>query len=197
MADSSFSEYWCQTRTLACPKKGGRMSQTLSQLLLLVFVMTLGIAIGGGVYEALVLVPIWAGAPPDSVLAYHQHALNNPAFVTNQGGRFWIFVTPLLGVLSIATLVSGTKTNSTHRRWRITAAALALLVVVVTFAWFVPTVLLLMSDEVTTLSKDRISTLTNWWVGLNWVRAAIYIVAWIMGLRALSIPSERAQTSRP
>ncbi len=175
------------------------MSQKLSvaQIILLMFVINLGIAIGGGIYEALVLVPIWAGAPPDSVLAYHHHGVTNPAFVTNQGGRFWIFVTPLLGLLSIATIISGHKVNSTHRRWRISAAGLVLAVVVTTFAWFVPTLFLLLSDEVTALSKDRIATLTNWWVWLNWVRAAVYIVAWIIGLRALMISSGQPQARFP
>ena len=169
---------------------------SLGQIILFLFVINLGIAIGGGLYEALVLVPIWAGAPPDSVLAFHQHQIDYPAFVTHQGRRFWIVVTPLVGVLSIATIISGLKANGSHRRWRIIGAGMSLVVVVVTFAWFVPTVLLLMSDEVTTLGKDRIASLANWWVALNWARAAIYIAAWIMGLRALMMSSGPAQSEQ-
>lgn len=151
--------------------------------------------IGGGVYEALVLVPIWASAPPDSVLAFHQHGIANPEFVTHQGGKFWIFVTPMLGILSIATILSGFKANTHHRKWRIVGATLSLVLIIFTFAWFIPNVLLLTGEEVTKMSRDRIVSLTNWWVGLNWLRAVIYVIAWVMGLRALMIPAERAKVT--
>jgi hypothetical protein len=164
---------------------------SIAQVFLWLFVVVLGIAIGGGLYEQLVVMPLWSLTPPDSVLAYYQHNIAYPQFVLNQGGRFWIFFTPTLGLLTIATLVSGIKTQAVHRRWRIAATALALIVIVFTFAWFVPNIILLTGKGVTELSAEHITGLTNRWVRLNWVRALIYIAAWLAGLRALTIPSGR------
>src|SRR5829696_1129039 len=97
---------------------------TIAQIFLWLFVITLGITLGGGLYETLVVMPLWTAAPPESVLAYYQHNVANPQFVLNQGGRFWIFVTPLLGLLCLATLLSGLRTRPEHRRWRIAATVL-------------------------------------------------------------------------
>lgn len=73
---------------------------SIAQIFLWLYVIVLGISIGGGLYEQLVLMPLWSLAPPDSVIAYYQHNVANPQFVPNQGGRFWIFFTPALGLLA-------------------------------------------------------------------------------------------------
>ncbi len=158
-------------------------------IVLFLFVVFLGIEIGAGLYETLVVMPVWSQSPPGSVLAYFHHNVANPQFVLNQGGRFWLFFTPALCLLSIATLLSGLKTRSEHRKWRIPAAAVALIVTVATFAWFVPNIITLMGEEVTKLSGAQITSVTNWWVRLNWIRAALYIAAWLAALRALTIPA--------
>ena len=152
------------------------------------FVIALGITIGGGLYETLVLMPLWSLAPPDSVIAFYQHNIANPQFVTNQGGRFWIFFTPFLGLTAIATLVSGLRTRPEHRKWRIVGTVLTLIVVVFTFVWFIPNIILLSGKGVMAMSLDEVTSLTNWWVRLNWVRAILYSAAWLAALRALSIP---------
>jgi hypothetical protein len=158
-----------------------------AKLFLWLFVITLGIVIGGGLYETLVVMPLWASAPPESVIAYYQHNVANPQFTLNQGGRFWIFVTPLLGLLSILTLLSGFRTRPEHRVWRITATVLTLIVVISTFAWFVPNIIKLTGEAVTTMNPDEITSLTNWWSRLNWLRAIVYSVAWLAALRALTV----------
>ncbi len=161
---------------------------SIAQILLWLFVIVLGIAIGGGLYEQLVVMPLWSVAPPDSVIAYHQHNVANPHFTLNQGGRFWIYVMPLLGLLTIATLLSGLKTRLEHRKWRIAGTILTLIVVVFTFAWFVPNIIKLTGEGVMAMSPDEVASLTNWWAGLNWVRAVLFLVGWLAALRALTIP---------
>jgi hypothetical protein len=161
---------------------------SIAHILLWLFVIVLAIVIGGGLYEALVVVPLWSGAPPESVLAYYHHNVANPQFVLNQGGRFWLFFTPLNGLLAIAVLISGLRTHGPHRTWRTVGTILVIIVVAFTFAWFVPNIILLTGQGVTQLSAEQVETLTNWWVRLNWVRAVLSIVAWISALRALSIP---------
>ncbi len=162
---------------------------SIAQVFLWLFVIVLGITLGGGLYETLVVMPVWSAAPPDSVIAYYQHNVDNPRFILDQGGRFWIFLTPLLGLLAIVTLLSGLRTPPEHRKWRIIGTTLTLIVIVFTFAWFVPNIIKLMSKSVTTMSPDEITGLTNWWVRLNWLRAIVYFAGWLAALRALTLTS--------
>ncbi len=167
------------------------MRFSVPRILLWLFVIVLGIEIGGGLYETLVVMPVWTQSPPDSVLAYYHHNVANQQFVLNQGGRFWVFFTPALGLISLATLLSGLKTPPEHRKWRIAATLLALLVVVSTFVWFIPNIIVLLGEGVTKLSGEQITQLTNQWVRLNWVRAAVYSAAWLAGLRAFGISTDQ------
>lgn len=164
---------------------------SIAQILLWLFVIALGIELGAGLYETLVVMPLWAATPPDSVLAYYHHNAANPQFTLNAGGRFWMFATPLVGLTAIAALLSGLKTSPEHRKWRVAGTILALIVVISTFAWFVPNIIKLFSEAITRMSADELASLTNWWVRLNWVRAVVYAAGWLAALRALSIPPEK------
>ena len=163
---------------------------SVAQIFLWLFVISLGIELGGGLYETLVIMPLWSAAPPDSVVAYYLHNVANPQFKPNAGGRFWMFFTPLVGLSAIAALLSGLKTPPEHRRWRMAGTIPAVIVVISTFAWFVPNIIKLFSEDVTQMSAQELTSLTNWWVRLNWMRAIVYSAAWLAALRALSIPSK-------
>jgi hypothetical protein len=163
---------------------------SIAQICLWLFVIALGIELGGGLYETLVVMPLWTSAIPDSVIAYYQHNAADPKFALNAGGRFWMVATPSVGLFSIATLLTSFKTRPEHRKWRLIGAALALIVVISTFAWFVPNIIKLGSASVLTMSRDEVAGIANWWVRLNWVRAAVYALGWLAALRALSIPAK-------
>jgi hypothetical protein len=159
-----------------------------AEVFLWLFVIVLGIELGAGLYETLVVLPLWASAPPQSVVAYHQHNVTNPEFALNAGGRFWIVNTPLLGVMSLAALLTGLKTQVEHRKWRMIGTVLSLVVVISTFAWFVPKIMILGAGGAG-LNPAELTSLTNWWVRLNWVRVVVYSAAFLAGLRALTVPS--------
>jgi hypothetical protein len=161
---------------------------SIAQTFLRLFVVLMGIEIVGGLHETIVVTTLWLLSPPDSVIAYYRYNVSNPQFALNADGRFWLFFTPLVGLLSCATLISGLKTRPEHRRWRMISTILALSITVFTFAWFIPNIITLAGEEVTKLSGEQITGLTNWWVRLNWVRAVLYLAALLAALRALSIP---------
>jgi len=140
---------------------------SIPQIILWLFVIALGIEIGAGLYETLVVVPVWASAPPESVLAYFHHNVANPQFVLNAGGRFWLICTPLTGLLAIATFLSGLKTAPEHRKCRMIGSGLTIIVVAATFAWFIPMIMLLMGEDVVKLLDASVTSKTNWWVRLN------------------------------
>lgn len=162
---------------------------SISQIILWLFVIVLGILIGGGVYEGRVLVPLWSASPPESVIAFYQHNVANPQFVPNQGGRFWMFVTPLCAILTIALLVSAIWTSGDHRKWRIAAGLCSLIAFAATFFWFVPNIIKLGSAQVLTMNGDELASLANAWVRLSWVRAAVLMTAWLAALRAMTVPT--------
>ncbi len=178
---------WARPNVAGKPEKMRRQF-SFAQLFLWLLVIALGIEIGAGLYETLVVLPLWTSAPPESVTAYYQHNVANPQFTLNAGGRFWMFNTPLVGLLALATLLSGLRTRPQHRKWRMAGTILALVVVVSTFAWFVPNIIRLTSKDVMAMSADQVTNLTKWWVGLNWVRVVLYSAGWLSALRALSTP---------
>ena len=162
---------------------------SIAQIILWLFIISLGIEIGAGLYEIFVIVPLWANSAPDSVIAFYRHNIATPNLVINAGGRFWMFASPLLTLLSIAVLLSGRLTNPEHRRWRMAAGGLVFLIMCGTFGWFVPNILTLQSEKVLTMNPETVKSIAFWWSHLNWLRAFLAIVAWLFALRALGIPA--------
>lgn len=167
----------------------------IGQIIFWLFAIALGIELGAGLYETLVVVPVWSAAIPDSVTAYYQLNVTQPQFALNAGPRFWMFFTPTLGLLSIATLLSARGTNSLHRKWRVAGAGLTLFVVLCTFAWFVPNIIKLLGPDVLTMTREDLASTANAWVNLNWVRVMLGVSAWLLSLRAFSIPSGSLPTN--
>lgn len=156
----------------------------------------MGLEIVGGLHETIVVTMLWSLASPDSVIAYYEYNVSNPQFALNADGRFWIFITPLVGLLSIATFISSRKLQPEHRKWRMVSAIVALIVVVFTFAWFVPNITIL-GQGGGGRSEEQIVNLMNWWVYLNWMRAVLCLVALLAALRALSIPLNVENNIKP
>jgi hypothetical protein len=160
---------------------------SIAQTFLRLFVVLMGIEIVGGLHETIVVTTLWSLALPDSVIAYYQYNVSNPQFALNADGRFWIFFTPIVSSLSIATIISSRKMPPEHRKRRIVSAILALIVIVFTFAWFVPNIIIL-SQGVAGCSEEQIISLMNWWMRLNWMRVVLCLAALLAALRVLSTP---------
>jgi hypothetical protein len=155
------------------------MSGKVGWILLWLLVIAIGIEIGAGIYEARVLVPLWSSSPPESLIAYQSQSMP-----PDPGRKFWIFATPLVGLLSLANLFPAWRSTGARRRWWLLGAGLSLLVVIATFAYFVPTLIKLQRAAV--LPGDEVIALITWWVRLNWLRAVVFFIGWLAVLRALS-----------
>ncbi len=70
----------------------------ITEISLWVFIISLGILIGATVFEALVITPLWAGSPPESVRGWNE----NPRYAIESG----IFFGLIAPVLLLSTLVS-------------------------------------------------------------------------------------------
>src|SRR6476661_1398381 len=147
---------------------------SFAKLFIWLFVVVLGIELGAGIYETLVVLPTWTPDP----LASYRHSVEFPQYAITAGPRFWMFQTPFLGLVSLVTIITGLRTEPEHKTWRMVAAGLALFVVVSTLAWFVPNLLSLIGEGVTKMSAKQIAGTTAMWTRLNWIRVVVYSAAW-------------------
>lgn len=147
--------------------------RTVASILIWLLAIFLGISFGAGIYEARIIVPIWAESSPDTW--------------TNTGTAFWAFVTG--GPLTLIALISLAVVWRYHaepRRWWLAALCVVLVERVATFAYFIPTMVAL--QQQTELSADVIGTLSTW-SSLNHGRHVLSLTAWLLSLKALSLLS--------
>jgi Domain of unknown function (DUF1772) len=161
----------------------------ISTLILWIFAAVLSVEVGAGLYETLVIIPMWMGGAPESVVKYYELYAANPQFALRAGPKFWMFLTPSVGIFALATLLSSFKTSPHHRKWRLIASGLSVFIVTATFAWFVPNVLRLTND-VPTMSATDIAHTAKWWVNLNYIRCVLAVAAMLFTFRTLSISDE-------
>lgn len=163
------------------------MPSTLGKVLLWLFVMNLGIALGAGLYESRVAVPRWLGSSPGSGLRWNAEAARQD----NTGLRFWVFATTVpLTLLTLANLAAAWLSPAgSLRGWWLGAAAVALADRVFTFSYFIPTMFGLM-DPRSISGTQAVSTAVQW-AGLDYLRHAIVLAAWVAALKALSMSGRR------
>jgi hypothetical protein len=150
------------------------------EISLWLFVLNLGLATGAGLYETRIVLPQWFSRTSDGYL------VNSEAMrATDVGRRFWGMVTTLpLTLLTLANLAAAWQAPEPAHRWWLAAALLALLERLGTFGFFIPAAIRL--ERGTDVSPAAASRLVAWWLGLNRVRLALNLLAWLAALRALS-----------
>lgn len=156
------------------------MSSGFSTLLLWLFVVNLGIAFGAGLYEHRIVVSRWIRSSPESGSYWHADAVRQD----DTGRRFWAFVTTgPLTLLTVANLFVAWRASGVVRGWWILAAVVALADRVMTFAYFIPTMVRLMRA----VDSPESVALATRWSNLNYVRHAIVLAAWLASLKAFSL----------
>ena len=161
------------------------MAAFLAWLILSLFVINLGIAFGAGLYESRIIVPQWLTFLPHSGYRWNAQAARD----ANVGLRFWVYVTTVpLTLLTMASLVAAWWTPSEVRNWWLAAGAAVLVDRVMTFSYFIPTMITLMNSE--TMSASESVTKATRWINLGYVRHAATLTAWLAALRAFSLYSK-------
>jgi hypothetical protein len=145
-------------------------------ILLCLFVINLGIAFGAGVYEHRIVVPEWLTAS-ESGLRWNAEAARR----FDTGLRFWAFVTTMpLTLLTVANLVAAWRSAAGGRSWWLAAGMTALADRILTFAYFIPTMIALMAAPD---SSDSVA-LAGQWSTLNYLRHGLVLTAWLCSLQA-------------
>ena len=158
------------------------MSETLVNIILWLFVINLGIAFGAGLYESRIVVPQWLSYSPESGYRWNSDAARR----ANVGLRFWVYVTTVpLTLLTLASLVAAWWTSEMVRVWWLSAAAAAVLDRVMTFAYFIPTMLKLMSND--GFGESEAVAKASQWANRAYLRHAATLVAWLAALMAFSL----------
>ena len=153
------------------------MRQRLARIVLWLFVIDLGIAFGAGIYESRVELPRWANSAKRA-------GSNAPvAGAANAGMRFWLYATTVpLTILTLASFVALRWTDPETRRWWLIAAWSALGERILTFAYFIPTML-----QLTSGNEPNARAVIFQWAQANWIRHGISLVAWLSALQAFAL----------
>ena len=150
------------------------------RILLWLFVINLGVALGAGLYEGRIVFSNWLVSSPESGLHWNVEAVHRD----NTGVRFWVFVTTVpLTLLTVANLISAWRAVHPLRGWWLAAGAFALADRIFTFSYFIPTMVGLMEAPD---SSESVATATQW-ANLNYARHAIVLTAWLLSLKAFSV----------
>ncbi len=158
------------------------MTEFIVRALLWLFVINLGIAFGAGLYETRIVVPQWLSFSRESGYRWNAGAARE----ANVGLRFWVYVTTVpLTLLTLASLAAAFWTPDPVRSWWLGAAAAALIDRVLTFTYFIPTMLALTGSGA--LSQPDAASKARHWVNLGCVRHAATLIAWLAALKALSL----------
>ena len=155
-------------------------------LLLWLLVMNLGIAFGAGLYESRIVLPQWLEPSADGT--YHWNAA--AARAANTGLKFWIYVTTVpLTLLTIANLIAAWRSGGMIRNWWLGAVAVVAAERIMTFSYFIPTMVKLQYTEALPQSEAVATALQ--WAQVNYLRHALILIAWLAALMAFSLSGER------
>ena len=154
------------------------MKSKIINVILWLFVINLGIVFGAGIYEHRIEFPLWLVSTDDGGYIWRAESAN----AANSGLRFWAFVsTGPLTILTLINLFAAWKARGPIRKWWLSASVLALVDRVLTFSYFIPTMIVLMQDE--TLSASLAADIAYQWGLLNNLRHILVFFAWICALK--------------
>lgn len=156
----------------------------MARMTLWLFVITLGLDLGAGVYEARVVVPLWAGGVPETLAEGNPYA----RVAINAGTGFWAYMTSTVAAFALLALVFGLRTPAAQRAWRTFAALTELGAVAMTLFYFRPTLVRLFMGHGAGLSAEAITSTVQRWVMWSRVRIVVSFVAWCAALYALTLP---------
>lgn len=151
----------------------------ISEILLWLFVLYLGVAFGAGLYETRIVLPLWFERSAEGYRVDEAAMLR-----TDVGRRFWGPVTTLpLTLLTFANLAAAWVAPPLRHNWWLAAALLALAERLSTFVFFIPMALRLQRAS----ASPATARLAAWWVRLNYGRVLLTLLAWLAALYTLSL----------
>jgi hypothetical protein len=153
---------------------------TTAQVLMCTFIFSVGLGIGGGLYETRVVYPNWAGDPtPDG--------LSEKLISSGQAGaarRYWPLVSPVSALLAIVNMFLAWDQVGMVRDLWLMSSIVIVLKSLGTYGYFVPTYVRRIAKP-NTMDAVTLRRLVRQWTGLSPLRIVVEIFAWITGMWAL------------
>jgi hypothetical protein len=144
--------------------------------------LSFSVIIGAGIYEHSALWPAAFSEPPKSLSVFQgPYKLNSAAF--------WIPVHPVTLVLFIGTLI--VSWNTPRRRFVLIAMSGYVLILLATFAFFVPELLELTGTPYSDTVDQSLQSRGSRWIILSLIRAGLLIVLAITLLLGLTKESTK------
>jgi hypothetical protein len=147
-------------------------------IILWLWVLAVTILMGGGIFEHLVLTPLWAGQPPESVTGWPYGVVQ---------ARFFGVVSPLCFLLSLALIIVSWWMPGQQRKWALIAGISLLVLGIATVSFFLPILQKTQATRGAGLSGEEITRLVNQFKTWNWARWILSLGGWMAGWRALSL----------
>jgi len=159
-------------RMTACQVMRGCM---FDEAILLSLAAILGIQMGGGAYEALVIYPLWRQDPQPETLVSKIKASGQ----YNAGRRFWPLVSPIVFILGVVNLiVAWRRTGDAQTLW-VVASALVILESLFTYGYFAP-VMVFRFYRAEKIPAKALKKSVRTWTTLSGLRVPIALAAWAM-----------------
>ena len=130
----------------------------IGTILLWMFVILTGVAVGGGIYEVRAVYPNWKQDPKPETLARRLRESSQ----MSAGRRFWPFVSPLLAVLSLLNIWAAFETTGVIRLVWLAAASAVALRSIAGYSYFVPTMMLKFEKPETMTQRDLERAVKRW-----------------------------------
>jgi hypothetical protein len=155
------------------------MMMSGAEIALWLFVINLGVAFGAGLYEHRIVVPRWVASS-----AQGTHWRPEVARDDDVGRRFWGFVSTMpLTLLTLANLFLAWRGNGPMRAWWLAAALVALAERLLTFFYFIPTMVRLMKAA----DSHESAAAAVRWANVNYLRHALVLLAWVLALETFAL----------
>jgi hypothetical protein len=157
--------------------------EVLVQVLLWYNVLSLGIWVGGTLFQMLVVVPIWSASPPESLRAFWSGTMYYTTI-----HHFFGPATQVLRVLPLFALVLAAWPYAALRPWIAAAGATMLFGLVFTRAYVYPMNDVLYLRAGAGLAPDAVRALVTRWIFADRLRFAVMTGGYLCLLRAFRLP---------
>jgi hypothetical protein len=153
------------------------MRTALTEWSLILLCFSMAAAIGGGLYESIVLVPLWSKSPPSS-FAVIQSGTGVPL------QRFWIPVHAAITLFFILALVL-TWREPTVRRLLLIGLASYIVMRVWSFSFFIREMLAFQKIPIDSAPSAELSARVSKWTFWTWFRLPLDVITFLCSLLAL------------
>jgi hypothetical protein len=149
--------------------------------LLFAYVVAIGIETGAGLFTSVAVFPVWT-ASPEIVIGWEPAM---PYFV--QEGAFFMFSSSATTLLALVVLILNRRFPTEVRRWVVFSTATFLVIAAWTGAYFLPVQTKMQGARGALLPRDQLAAMLGRFVGLNWLRQALLVAAFLTALHALGL----------